>query len=270
MNDLQFFNTPAIADVDGSGLPSVLQGSAVYDVRGYQAGGVATSGFPKFTGGWVTQTPSVGDVLGDGGLELAVPTREGNLFVWKTAGSVCGDLEWPKFQHDLHNSGDYDTDATPPGVLRDAKLTGGKVSVTASGDNGYCSGSAAHYVLTVDGQQHVLSTTPGAAGTKQSLDVASLVAGADSVQLSAEDAAGNLSYPVTLLSDDQNGNGGPELVFDSNSPHVQTTPAPAMLLAASGGSLHGRLANALVNTDVALLIALTAALFGTARRRARR
>jgi hypothetical protein len=200
MNDLQFFNTPAIADVDGSGLPSVLQGSAVYDLRGYKLGGVPATGFPKFTGGWITQTPSVGDVVGDGGLELAVPTREGNLFVWRTGGTACGDLEWPKFQHDLHNSGDYDTDATPPGALRDVSLAGGSLHVTASGDNGYCSGTGKRYVLTVDGVQHVLPTAPAAAGSAQTLDVASLVADADSVSVSEEDAAGNLSYPVAVRS----------------------------------------------------------------------
>ena len=201
MNDLQFFNTPAIADVDGSGLPSVLQGSAVYDLRAYKAGGVPATGFPKFTGGWVTQTPSVGDVLGDGGLELAEPTREGNLFVWRTGGTACGDLEWPKFQHDLHNSGDYDTDATPPGVLRAASLKGSSLRLTASGDNGYCSGTAAHYVVTVDGVQHVLAVAPAAAGTAQTLNVSSVLgAHPTTVSVSEEDAAGNLSYPVVVLA----------------------------------------------------------------------
>ena len=202
MNDLQFFNSPAIADVDGSGLPSVLQGSAVYDLRGYKLGGAPATGFPKFTGGWITQTPSVGDVVGDGGLELAVPTREGNVFVWRTGGTACGDLEWPKFQHDPHNSGNYDTDATPPGALRGATLAGGSVHVTASGDNGYCSGAGKRYVLTVDGVQHALLTAPATAGSAQTLDVASLVAGADTVSISEEDAAGNLSYPVVLRSGD--------------------------------------------------------------------
>jgi hypothetical protein len=198
MSDLQFFNTPAMADVDGSGLQTVLQGSAMYDLRGYQLGGLVPTGFPKFTGGWVTQTPSVGDVVGNGGLEVAVPTREGNLFVWKTSGSVCDDQEWPKFQHDLHNSGDYDTDATAPGVLRGVSYAAGKVTLTASGDNGYCSGAAKHYVVTVHGVQHVLAAKPATAGAKQTMDVASVLGRAKRFRISVEDAAGNLSYPVAV------------------------------------------------------------------------
>ena len=93
MNDLQFFNTPAIADVNGDGLPEVLQSSAMYDLRAYGLGGSVAPGWPKFTGGWSVTTPAVGDFYGDGGLELAMPTREGNLFMWRTQGQACGDLE---------------------------------------------------------------------------------------------------------------------------------------------------------------------------------
>jgi hypothetical protein len=199
MNDLMFFTTPAIADVDGSGQPAVLQGSAMYDVRAYKLGGVVPRRWPKFTGGWVTQTPSVGDVRGNGHLEVAMPTREGNLFVWRTKGSSCGDLEWPKFQHDLRNTGDYDTDARPPGALRSASLRHGVLRVRASGDDGYCSaGRGKRYVLTVDGTQHHLSRKPAAAGTKQTAKVKSLVRHARLVRVSEVDRAGNVSYPVTL------------------------------------------------------------------------
>jgi hypothetical protein len=199
MNDLMFFTTPAIADVDGSGLPSVLQGSAMYDLRAYRLGGLVPTGWPKFTAGWVTQTASVGDLYGNGHLELAEPTREGNLFVWRTKGSACGDLEWPKFQHDLRNTGDYDTDAQPPGALRSASLHKGVLRLRASGDNGYCSAQRGkHYVLTVHGKRHTLKAKPASAGTKQTLKVGRLVRHARSVKVSEVDGAGNLSYPVTL------------------------------------------------------------------------
>src|SRR5437763_959338 len=66
MNDLQFFNTPAIADVNGDGKAEVLQSSAMYDLRAYGLGGVAPLGGPKLTGGWPVMTPAVGGVAGGG------------------------------------------------------------------------------------------------------------------------------------------------------------------------------------------------------------
>ena len=59
-------------------------------------------------------TPAVGDLNGDGLLELAYPTREGNLFVWDTPGQACRGQEWPKYQHDLRNTGTHGVDARPP------------------------------------------------------------------------------------------------------------------------------------------------------------
>jgi hypothetical protein len=271
MNDLMFFNTPAIADIDGSGLPAVLQGSAVYDLRGYKLGGVAPSGWPKFTGGWVTQTPAVGDLLGDGGLEVAVPTREGNLFVWKTTGSACGDLEWPKFQHDLRNTGDYETDATPPGALRGVSLDGGVLHLTASGDNGYCSVAGKRYVLTVDGVQHALSTAPAAAGTAQAIDVASLVAGATQVTVSEEDAAGNLSFPVVVKGGTATATAAPSTATST----VATTTDVTGVAAADAGTtsplrLASRAAGLDTPGDVALLLLVAGLLGGLLARAVRR
>lgn len=116
MNDLMFFNTPAIADVTGDGLAEVLQSSAMYDLQAYSLGGLRPIGWPKFTGGWSVSTPGLGDFDGDGLLEVALITREGNLFVWRTAGSVCQKAEWPKYQHDLANTGDYRTPSSFAGT----------------------------------------------------------------------------------------------------------------------------------------------------------
>jgi hypothetical protein len=79
----------------------------MYDLRAYSLGGVVPDGWPKFTGGWVVSTPATGDFVGDGKLDVAIMTREGNLFVWRTKGSASQAAEWPKYQHDLRNSGDY-------------------------------------------------------------------------------------------------------------------------------------------------------------------
>src|SRR5436309_13968886 len=84
MNDLQFFNTPAIADINGDGRAEVLQSSAMYDLRAYSLGGLAPPTWPKFTGGWSVMTPGVGHLDGDGQGEVAPATREGNLSRWPT------------------------------------------------------------------------------------------------------------------------------------------------------------------------------------------
>jgi hypothetical protein len=107
MNDLMFFATPAIADVNGDGRAEVLQGSAMYDVRAYGLGGGSPVGWPKFTGGWSVVTPAVGRFGKTSELAVALITREGNLFVWRTTAPACSAREWPKYQHDLLNSGNY-------------------------------------------------------------------------------------------------------------------------------------------------------------------
>jgi hypothetical protein len=201
MNDLQFFNTPAIASVDGSGFASVIQGSSVNDLRAYRLGGLVPSGWPKFTGGWDVDTAAIGGFgTTDGTVDVAMMTRDGNLFVWHTTGPICQPTEWPKYQHDLHNSGNYGTDATPPGVLRSVSIgPGAVVSFLASGDDGYC-GRAASYRVTVDGTpvRPGLLPAPAAAGTRQRVALPGIFIGHHTLVLQAIDAAGNLGIPVTV------------------------------------------------------------------------
>ena len=199
MNDLQFFNTPAIADVDGDGRAEVLQSSAMYDLRAYGLGGVAPMGWPKFTGGWSVMTPAVGDLDGDGKVEVALATREGNLFVWHAGGDACQSMEWPKYQHDLHNSGDARTDATPPGMLKDASLDGSTLSFTTSGGDGPC-GQAASFRVVVDGHQVHVDDDPAPPATQQSIELGDLGPGHHTVTVEAVDEAGNASIPVTVRS----------------------------------------------------------------------
>ncbi len=199
MNDLQFFTTPAIADVTGDGRASVLQSSAMYDLRAYGLGGVAPLGWPKFTGGWSVQTPAVGDFDGDGKVEVALATREGNLFVWHTRGDACQTMEWPKYQHDLHNSGDFATDATPPGVLGNVSFDGSTLSFTTSGSDGPC-GQATAFRVVVDGHQVSVDDVPAPSGTQQSLELGDLGHGRHSVTVQTVDDAGNASIPVSVRS----------------------------------------------------------------------
>ncbi|HEV2685378.1 MAG TPA: FG-GAP-like repeat-containing protein, partial [Actinomycetota bacterium] len=200
MNDLQFFNTPIIADVDGDGKAEVVTSSAMYDVRAYGLGGTVPNGWPKSTGGWSVATPAVGDFNGDGKMELALMTRAGELFVWKTQGTACQTREWPKYQHDLHNSGNYATDAEPPAVVGglSAARSGDSLILTwrAPGDNGVC-GTANRYIVRLNGSLVTSGVpSPNAAGSTQSMTIAATHVRTVSVQ--AQDAAGNLGIPVIL------------------------------------------------------------------------
>ena len=197
MNDLQFFTTPAIADVTGDGRAEVLQSSAMYDLRAYGLGGVSPPGWPKFTGGWSVSTPAVGDFTGDGKVDVALVTREGNLFVWRTNGSACQTPEWPKYQHDLHNSGDMATDATPPGVLHNVRLDGGQLSLTTSGGDGPC-GQATSFRVVIDGHQVAVGDDPLPSGSHQTVDLGDLGPGHHTVTIQAVDQAGNAGIPVTV------------------------------------------------------------------------
>ena len=200
MNDLQFFNTPIIADVSGDGNAEVITSSAMYDVRAYGLGGTVPTGWPKSTGGWSVATPAVADFNGDGKMELALMTRAGQLFVWKTDGAACQTREWPKYQHDLHNSGNYATDAEPPSVVGalHATRSGDSLVVTwrAPGDDDNC-GTAKRYVVRVNGA--VVGSgvpAPGAAGSTQTMTIPA--ANVRSVTVQAQDAAGNLGIPATV------------------------------------------------------------------------
>ncbi|HVN86191.1 MAG TPA: FG-GAP-like repeat-containing protein [Candidatus Binatia bacterium] len=115
VSDLQFFSAPAIADIDGDGRPEALEGSAVSDLHAFNMDGYEPSGWPKFTGGWMIGSPAVGDIDGDGKLEVIASTREGHLFAWRTMGDECGAIPWRRFHHDEWGSGNYHTDARPPG-----------------------------------------------------------------------------------------------------------------------------------------------------------
>ncbi len=155
MDDYQIFSSPTIADVGGTADREVIQGSGLYLLHAFGPDGVEPSAFPKFTGGWLSGVTAAGDIDGDGLLEIANWTREGNMFVWDTTAPACGgNDEWWGFRHDDHNSGMYGNDTRPPRAITDLALTsatatsGGEVDVTlrwtAPGDDAEC-GQAQSY-----------------------------------------------------------------------------------------------------------------------------
>ncbi len=109
IDDWQFFQSPAVADLDNDGLPEAIAASAGSWVHAYNRYGVEPEGWPKFVGGWILGAPAVGDIDGDGNLDVIASSRNGWLFAWSTRGSVDGRIEWESFKHDNRNTGNYHT-----------------------------------------------------------------------------------------------------------------------------------------------------------------
>lgn len=86
MDDLALFMRPAAADVDGDGILEVIASSGGYLVHAYDVNGQDVPGWPKLTGGMISNALEAGDFDGDGLNEVVAYTHEGYLFVWETKG----------------------------------------------------------------------------------------------------------------------------------------------------------------------------------------
>jgi hypothetical protein len=104
LTDAALVTAPLIADLNDDGRNEVVSGNGGYFIQAWDHRGVL-SGFPKFMGGWAFGAPSLGDMDGDGFLELAVTTREGYLFVWDTDGRVGQTRMWSTFKGNGQRTG---------------------------------------------------------------------------------------------------------------------------------------------------------------------
>jgi hypothetical protein len=117
VEDFQLLMNYPVADVDADGQPEVIVATAGYFIHAFRADGSSPAGWPKFTGGFTLATPTLGDMDGDGTLELAAITRNGHLFVWKLPGPA-DSVQWGGFKHDRWNTGNIrfqpDVQEAPP------------------------------------------------------------------------------------------------------------------------------------------------------------
>ena len=195
MMGLAFLTAPAAADVSGDGSPDVVNAEDTNNVAAFDSSGHPVPGWPKFTGGWTVWTPAIGDVDGDGHNEVAVSTREGYLFLWRTPGRADSNEAYSWHQDDWH-TGRYGTDTRPP-VKPQAfrRVSRTRVCWIAPGDD-WTVGRAASYDLRGPHGRSIRAPRPAPAGTRQ---CATVPAGAVSLSLRARDRAGLVSPAATIV-----------------------------------------------------------------------
>ncbi len=187
-DDYQFLSSSTIAQVVPGGVTQqVIAGTGLGLLHAYDgATGQDVAGFPKVTGGWLFAPAALSDDH-----RMAAVTREGYLFEWNldAIGPTCQN-QWPGFRHDAHNSGDYNTDGTAPGVPLSLSVSGQKISFASPGDDGYC-GQTSAYVVRVDGQ--VVNASGPVVGPLASavLTLPAVPAAGTSISVLAVDKAGN-------------------------------------------------------------------------------
>ena len=214
VEDLPLLVTQTVADLDNDGAREAIAGSGGYLIHAFSPNGGEPPGWPKYTQKWVMAAPAVGDIDGDGLLEIVAHTREGWLYAWKSAGVACpndaANSDWWRYHHDERNTGDYGADTQPPSRVTDLiaeLLDAGQIRLTftATGDDWRC-GVAASYDLrystdagadlsdptqfataTALGPQSI--TTPGGQTATLTVDAPQ----AAHFALQARDDAGNLS-----------------------------------------------------------------------------
>jgi hypothetical protein len=124
VDDISFLAAPAIAEITGDVLPEAFFGTGGYFLNAWNYLGTPAPGWPKFTGGWILGGPAVGDIDGDGYHDVALTTRDGRLFAWKTRGSASVPPQWAAAHHDAANTGNYDV-PLPVQAGPDAAASGG-------------------------------------------------------------------------------------------------------------------------------------------------
>ena len=240
MNDLQFLTGPTVGDlVSAKPGDEVIAGSAHHDLQAFDAGaGDADPSWPKLTGDWTVANPVLG-TFGEKETDDATRkvvlhgTRNGRLLGYATGAAACAAASWPKFHHDLANSGDARRDAVPPGTPENATIDGTRLTFVQPGDDLLCGTATAYEVRTSDqpitpanfrdATAVLYSEAPGEAGTTRTAELAPATL-KRFVALRAVDEAGQVGRPAVVDREPPGaGTGGPGA--GGATPATPATPA---------------------------------------------
>ncbi len=119
------YSSPAVGDIDGDGKPEIVVGlqrsTAGGRVYAWHYNGSLVSEFPLNTSNPIDPSPALGDIDGDGDIELVVgSSAKGDVYVWDLEGAYNhSNMEWRMFRHDPLHTGLYHpiTRITSPRVI---------------------------------------------------------------------------------------------------------------------------------------------------------
>jgi len=110
-------SSPAIADLDGDGPLEVVVGSDDHNIYAWHQDGTPVTSWPQTTDGLIRSSPAIADLDGNGTLEVVVGSYElfnRKVYAWTLPTGSPVRMPWPKFHHDLRNTGFYGEPENPP------------------------------------------------------------------------------------------------------------------------------------------------------------
>jgi hypothetical protein len=105
---------PAIADLEGDGKLEILVSASDGNVYAWHSSGAPVADWPQQTGhsqypssSPYLSSPLVGDLDGDGTLEVVIGCDDNKVYVWTISSRSPNKLAWPTFMHDNQRTGFY-------------------------------------------------------------------------------------------------------------------------------------------------------------------